>query len=81
MAASLSPSAIFLLHNNTDNNNKQYFDLLVVIPATSKTSFAYYEQVITMANIDDAVINVSLHKEEMLQQQLKDCHIYIFHCL
>ncbi|MGN6352177.1 MAG: HEPN domain-containing protein [Parafilimonas sp.] len=76
LAASLSPSALFLLYHNSDDNTHQYFDLLAVIPPASKTSFAQYEQVITMANMDDAVINVSLHKEEIIQQQLKEGHIY-----
>lgn len=76
LVASLSPSAIFLLHHHTDDDNKTAFDLLAVIPHTAQTSFAYYEQVISMANIEDAVINVSLHKEEMIQQQLKEGHIY-----
>lgn len=74
--ASLNPACIFLLHHFINEDKQSYFDLLVVMPATSNTSFTYYEQVITMANIEEAVINVSLHKEEMIQQQLKEGHIY-----
>ena len=73
---SLNPACIFLLHHFISNDNREHFDLLVVIPATSNTGFAYYEQLITMANMEDIIINVSLHKEEVIQQQLKDGHIY-----
>lgn len=76
LITALSPSALFLLYHNSDDNTHQYFDLLAIIPPASKTSFAQYEQVITMANIDDAVIHMSLHKEEIIQQQLKEGHIY-----
>ena len=76
LITALSPSALFLLYHNSDDNTHQYFDLLALIPPASKTSFAQYEQVITMANMDDAVINVSLHKEEIIKQQLKEGHIY-----
>ncbi len=74
--ASLNPVCIFLLHHFINEDNQSYFDLLVVMPATSNTSFTYYEQVMTMANIEEVVINVSLHKEEMIQQQLKEGHMY-----
>ncbi len=74
--ASLNPESIFLLHQSVDENKQEFFDLMVVIPAKSKSRFTYYEQVLTMANMEDIIINVSLHKEEMLQQQLNEGHIY-----
>ena len=74
--AGLNPAAIFQLHHTVDENGKQFFDLLVIIPATSNTKFTFYEQVLTLANIEDVVINASLHKEEMLQQQLHEGHMY-----
>ena len=74
--ASLNPESIFLLHQSVDENKQEHFDLIVVISATSKTRFKYYEQVLTMANMEDIVINVSLHKAELLQQQLQEGHVY-----
>src|SRR5690242_943388 len=74
--AGINPHSIFLLHHCMKENNQEHFDLLVVIPATSKTSFTYYEHIITMADMEDVVITVSLHKEEVIQQQLKEGHIY-----
>ena len=52
--ATLSPEKLFLLHQYTAADATACFDLLVVIPETSKTSFTYYEQVMSMANIEGA---------------------------
>lgn len=74
--ASLNPQAIFLVHQSMNEDHQQLFDLLVVIPPSSKTKFTSYEQVITMANMEDVIINVSLHKAEVIEQQLQEGHIY-----
>ena len=64
------------VHDAINAENAAYFDLMVVIPDGAQTSFSYYEQVISMANIDGAVINVSLHQSAALHKQLREGHIY-----
>jgi HEPN domain-containing protein len=87
LKASLSPERIFLLHkggipNQVGNDGRirgdgtMHFDLLVVIPDGVQTGFTYYEQVISMANFEQASINVSLHKAATLYKQLEEGHIY-----
>ncbi len=73
--ACINPEKIFLLHHDVKDNH-EHFDLLVVIPSTSATSFSQYEQVIAMANMENASVDVSLHKSEVIQQQLNEGHFY-----
>jgi hypothetical protein len=58
------------------DDGTMHFDLLVVIPDSVQTGFTYYEQVISMANFEQASINVSLHKAATLYKQLEEGHIY-----
>jgi HEPN domain-containing protein len=75
LKATLSPERIFLLHHDK-NDNCEYFDLLIVMPGNAQTNFNQYEQIVSMANIEGAVINVSLHQSATLQKQLAEGHIY-----
>lgn len=72
----INPEKIFLLHHQVTIDKHEHFDLLVVIPSTSTTSFSLYERVISMPNMENVSIDVSLHRSEVLQQQLTEGHLY-----
>lgn len=76
LTASLSPEKIFLLHHSIAQDNTEHFDFLVVLPESNQTSFSAYEEVISMANIEQAHVNVSLHKAATLYKQLEEGHLF-----
>ncbi len=74
--ACINPEKIFLLHYHVTKDKHEHLDLLVVIPSTATTSFSHYERVISMANMENISIDVSLHRSEVIQQQLTEGHLY-----
>lgn len=74
--ACINPEKIFLLHHHVNENKQEYFDLLIVISSAVTTPFSHYEKVMAMANMENISIDVSLHKSEVVQQQLTEGFLY-----
>ncbi|MDB5222819.1 MAG: hypothetical protein JWN83_1486 [Chitinophagaceae bacterium] len=73
IAATVSPEKIFLISHAKE---KDFFDLLIVIPDISQTAFSDFEQVIAAGCISHSNIHFSLHQSGHINKQIEEGHIF-----
>ena len=74
----IQPEKIFVLPFDSPENNENdpYFDLIIVIPDTSKRSFKDYETLIELSCFKNTRVTFSVHQSNTLAKQITDCNLF-----
>lgn len=76
ITTTIAPEKIYRISHKETHLENNFFDFLIVISDTSQISFKDYEQIISIAPVDNTNTQFSLHKSSYIKKQIAEGHVF-----